>query len=270
VIFNTLLTKHLCWINTAVLDCWCSNYIAGSKEAIVVFTEIFIREKRNRVLETELKLLHRKLLAICTIAESLLAESVHNVINPNQNRISEMTRQQNVLSGMANQLESKCISVLTLEQPLLTDLRRITSMIKIGNELEQVANSSIELAASSYDWTDYRGSTILLKIEAMACLVIGMLNRSIDSYVRVDESLGKSVVSQVVDVRKYYSQIHDYLISPEVDSQFASCYLTYVIQHLASVTDHATRIASYSVFVASGQPLRPPRVLGYRLLEEAA
>ena len=79
------------------------------------------------MLETELKLLHRKLLAICTIAESLLAESVDNVINPNQNRISEMTRQQNVLSGMANQLESKCISVLTLEQPLLTDLRRITS-----------------------------------------------------------------------------------------------------------------------------------------------
>jgi len=79
------------------------------------------------VLETELKLLHRKLLAICTIAESLLAESVDNVINPNQNRISEMTRQQKALPGMANQLESKCISVLTLEQPLLTDLRRITS-----------------------------------------------------------------------------------------------------------------------------------------------
>ena len=81
-------------------------------------------------------------------------------------------------------------------------------MIKIENELEQVANSSIELTASSCDWTDYRSSTILLKFEAMACLVIGMLNRSIDSYVRVDESLGKSVVSQVVDVRELARYTH--------------------------------------------------------------
>ncbi len=44
------------------------------------------------------------------------------------------------------QIEENCLTMLALHQPVAADLRRITMMMKINNELEQMADLACNIA----------------------------------------------------------------------------------------------------------------------------
>src|ERR1700750_1989741 len=65
---------------------------------------------------------------------------------PDYNRAQQIIATDDEIDRMDVEIEEECLKLLALHQPVAIDLRRITTVLKIGGELERVADLGVSIA----------------------------------------------------------------------------------------------------------------------------
>ncbi|RPI88761.1 MAG: phosphate signaling complex protein PhoU, partial [Planctomycetaceae bacterium] len=144
-------------------------------------------------------------------------------------------------------------------QPVADNLRRVTAVLKIGWELERVADVAVNIAERAASLAGGAEIVIPEKLNHMAMVALDMLRLSLDAFVQKDSRLARDVCRQDDIVDTLNREIIDDLLqimrrSPELVDQ--AMQLFSASRHIERVADHATNIAEDVVYLVEGEIIR--------------
>ena len=172
---------------------------------------------------------------------------------------------ETVLTGDApiNQLhieiDSRCVKLLALHQPMAADLRAILSAVKINTDLERVGDLAVNIAEAAVRYLSHPPVKQLIDIPRMAEIAHAMLRDALDAFVRRDTALAQRVLDadDALDALKtqVFRELLTYMLQdPHTIEQ--SLDLILVSRHLERIGDHATNIAEDVIFMVSARDVR--------------
>ncbi len=209
--------------------------------------------------EEEMALLNKKLLEMVSLVETNIAKSVKALRDGNMILAQEVISADERINSMEIEIDNLCIKILALYHPEAQDLRTVTMVMKVNNDLERIGDHATSISRMALFMADYPPIKPLVDIPKMADKTMEMLRESIDSFIRKDSDLAISVCEKDDEVDNYEPQIVreliTFIISDPSTLNRALRYI-YVARHLERVADLATNVAENAYYMATGKMIK--------------
>lgn len=152
-------------------------------------------------------------------------------------------------------IERLCMRLLMQQQPVATDLRVISSALKMISDMERIGDQASDITEIVKHIED---GSIEEKthISDMAHATIKMVTDSVDSFVKQDISLAKNVIKHDDEVDALFDKVRNELIhavKQSEDSAEALIDLLMIAKYFERIGDHAENIAEWVIYSITGQ-----------------
>jgi len=140
------------------------------------------------------------------------------------------------------------------------DLRFITAVIKINNDLERIADEAVNIARGvHYLSREKQPFFFNFDFSQMVEKTQSMLKSSLDAFVNLDTDLAAKVCILDDEVDKINSEVHRLVKdairdNPEQGEHLINLLL--ISRHLERIADHATNIAEVVIYLIEGEIVR--------------
>ena len=153
------------------------------------------------------------------------------------------------------EVENLCLKLLLQQQPVASDLREISAALKMISDLERIGDQAADIAELTR-YIRMPEGVKRMHIAEMAQAVIGMVTDSVDSFVKRDLDLARSVYTSDDKVDALFEKVKQELI--ELIAADAKCGetgldLLMVAKYLERIGDHATNVAEWVEYSLTGQ-----------------
>ena len=209
--------------------------------------------------DLEIEKLKKKTLYLSAIVEEVVQKAFKAFEERNTNVAKEIIEGDIEIDRIEVDLEEDCLKVLALYQPVASDLRYITSIIKINNELERIGDLATNISKTTITLSMVEKLDFQLDFKQMANKTRDMLRLSLDSLMKMDVKLAYTVISTDDEVDSMKRRIIDLIkneIKRDPDKVDTLLYLLSVPRFLERIGDHATNIAENIIYVLEGEIIR--------------
>ena len=210
-------------------------------------------------LRRDLEILQTDLLSMCAKVAEAVHQGVAALGHPDPEFTRALAQHDDEIDQCDVRLEDACLKILALHQPVASDLRRIAAILKITGELERIADLGVSIAERAGALAHLPPIEIPEKLNTMARRSLEMLDRSIESYVKLDAKAAREICSeddqidelnrQIIDDLRDLMQSCPGLIEPAMHL-FSAC------RSVERVADHATNIAEDVIYLVEGDIVR--------------
>ncbi len=211
-------------------------------------------------LQREIESLKKTFLKLSGLVEKNVADSIESVIKQDGNLASEVIELDGQIDQMEVLVEEECLKILALHQPVAIDLRFITAILRINNDLERIGDIAVFIARrTKYSIRKPTSHKLPDKFCDAAEKTKIMLSKSLDSLMQLDVELAKEIceADDEVDIlcNEIYKVIKEMLkkYPEEVDS---ICNLLLLPSRIERIADHATNIAEDVIYMVDGEIIR--------------
>jgi len=199
---------------------------------------------------------------MATSAEEMIVKSVRALIERNMILAEEVIKSDDIINKMEIEIDNLSIKILALYHPEAKDLRKVTMIMKINNDLERIGDHSVNIAKKVITIADKLPVKPLIDIPRMAEKAMEMLRESIESFVNSDEKLARQVCEKDDEVDELEPQIMRELITymlsdPKTIDQ--SIQLVLIARDIERVADLATNIAEDAYYIERGETIKHPQ-----------
>ncbi|MDR0943581.1 MAG: phosphate signaling complex protein PhoU [Ruminococcus sp.] len=213
---------------------------------------------RNRF-DTELANLNNNLIFMGSLIENAIARAAKALQNFDRELALSVINDDNIIDDKEKEIESMCLKLLLMQQPVARDLRQISSALKMITDLERIGDHASDISELVEYLANYKAeqnySHILAHIREMARTTIGMVNDSIDAFVKKDEKLAHAVIDTDDVVDRIFCDVKKELIKAvrnDSDSGEEAFDLLQVAKYYERIGDHAENIAEWVIFSITG------------------
>ena len=148
----------------------------------------------ERHFDDELKKLNINLLMIATLTEEAIHQSIEALKTRNKALAMAVIERDQAIDELENTIDEECLELLALYQPMASDLRFITTGMKISMELERIADLAVNICQRVLELADKPLLKPLIDIPRLAENSKQMVRKAIDSFVKHDLELAKDVI----------------------------------------------------------------------------
>jgi phosphate transport system protein len=223
------------------------------------------REHTNREYEGELRRLREQLLLMGAKVEDIIAGSIRALID----RDSALAEQMIALDRKINQLEididEHCMQVLARRQPVASDLRFLTTALKLVTDLERIGDLGVNICERVLELNGEPPLKPYVDLPNMARETQEMLHEGLDAFVAADVERAQRVIARDRNVDAYYTQIFRELLTYMMEDPrniFRATRLQSIAKYLERIGDHATNLGELVVFMVKGKDIRHAGKLG--------
>ena len=209
--------------------------------------------------QEELDQLKARLLEMGGLAEDRVRSAIRALVERDLSLVEQVLGGDTPINQFHIEIDSRCVKLLALHQPMAVDLRAILSAVKINTDLERVGDLAINISEAGLRYLSHAPVKELIDIPRMADIAHGMLRDALDAFVRRDTLLAQQVLdaddaldslkTQVFRELLTYMLQDPHKIEPSLD-------LILVSRHLERIGDHATNIAEDVIFMVSARDVR--------------
>ncbi len=217
------------------------------------------RRHTDREYEGELEKLRERVLLMGARVEEMLSLSMRAYVE----RSVSLARSTIDLDSNIDQLELEidelALQILARRQPVASDLRFITTTLKLVTDLERIGDLGVNICERVTELGADRSPNPHDQLARMADAAQGMVHDALDAFVAGDAVKANQVIDRDKTVDAYYAQLFPELL-PRMMSDpgvvFESTRLLSIGKCLERLADHATNIAEMVVFMVKGQDVR--------------
>jgi phosphate transport system protein len=207
----------------------------------------------ERHLDKELAELNKETLHMATLTEEAIARSIDALKDLSVERAKQVIEDDRKINQMELVIDEKCLDMIALFQPMAIDLRFITMTMKIGTDLERIADLAVNISERVLEIADKPHLKPLIDIPKLARLAQGMVKDTIDSFVNKDVKLAREVIlrDDQADFLRNLVQtelIGDYMLK-DCSTVTRGIPLILIARHLERICDHATNIAEDVIYM---------------------
>ena len=212
-----------------------------------------------RRLEHDLSDLKDRVLRMGSLVEDAIRKSIKALVERDRQLALAVIDGDTVINTHDVEIEEECIRLLAIWQPTGSNLRFITTAIKIITDLERMGDLAVDICERSLELLDEPQLKPYIDIPRMAEAAQKMLKDSLDSFVEKDSDLAMKVCAADDFVDNLNQQIFNELLIfmlQDPKNIARAVRLTYVAKYLERVGDHATNIAEMVVYMVKGKVIR--------------
>src|SRR5215831_13523966 len=210
------------------------------------------REHTNKHYEGQLRSLNEKLLLIGHKAETAIADAIRALIERKPSLAQAVIDSDDQLDQLELEIDDICIEILAREQPVASDLRFITTAMKIVGDIERIGDNGVNIARRAVEIMTEPELKPVIDVPVAAAAAQRVLKQSLDAFVNYDAELAK----QVIDCDKYIDAVCEQMLRELLTYMFEdplavrrALRLTLVARQLERVGDHAKNIAEMVIFL---------------------
>lgn len=203
----------------------------------------------------QLEELNNNVIKMGSILELSTNEMILALDNTDVEIAKKIIARDDEIDLMEQHIERECINIIAKQQPLATDLRKITSIMKIITDIERIADQCSDISEYIIRLSKLPGINAPKNLPEMISAMKKMVINTIDSFVEGDLEKASGVIDADDEVDGYFLRITDELsdmmqTDPKSVPQ-CICYLM-IIKYLERMADHATNIAEWIKFIITG------------------
>src|SRR6202171_4168533 len=150
----------------------------------------------ERHFERDLEELRERLLWMGSLAERSVHQAVHAVIEADEKLAHAVLSEENAINELQIEVDDRVVQLLALQQLMATDLRFVLAIARINNDLERVGDQAVNIAQSAQRIVRHPRVKPYVDLPRMGELAEKMMRDSLDSLVRRDVELARSVLSR--------------------------------------------------------------------------
>jgi phosphate transport system protein len=213
----------------------------------------------TRQKEQDIEGLKERVLKMGGFVEESIRKSITALIERDRNLAVEVIDGDAIVNHYDVEIEEECIRFLAIWQPTGSNLRFVTTAIKIITDLERMGDLAVDICERAIELLDEPPLKPYIDIPRMAEAAQKMLKDSLDAFVTRDADLAMNVCAADDFVDNLNHQIFNELLvymlqDPKNISRAVR--LTYITKYLERIADHATNIAEMVVYMVKGKVIR--------------
>jgi phosphate transport system protein len=214
----------------------------------------------ERYLDKELAGLNKETLSMAVLTEEAIAKSIDALISLSVDKARQVIEEDTKINQLELFIDEKCLDLIALHQPMAIDLRFITMAMKIGTDLERIADLAVDISQRVMEIADKPQLKQLIDIPKLAKLAQTMVKDAIDAFINKDVKLAKDVIlrDDQADFLRNLVQtelICDYMLK-DGTTITRGVALILVARHLERICDHATNIAEDVIYMVEAKVVK--------------
>ncbi|HET7752817.1 MAG TPA: phosphate signaling complex protein PhoU [Anaeromyxobacteraceae bacterium] len=216
----------------------------------------------DRSYERELADLREKLLTMGGKVEAAISASVR-AITERDSEMAEAVKARDVeVNRLEVEIDDACRRILALRQPAASDLRFITTALKIVTDLERMGDLAVNIAERALNLNQSPPMRPFHDLSTLAELSETQLRRALDAFVERDATKAEEVMKGDDLLDALYLKLFNELLAVMMEDSRSirrANALMFAAKHLERIGDHATNVAEMVVYMVRGTDVRHPR-----------
>jgi phosphate transport system protein len=206
--------------------------------------------------------LREKLLAMGAKVENLIAQSMKALTERDSALAEKVVAADKDVNRLEVEIDELCRRILALRQPAASDLRLITTALKIVTDLERIGDLAVNIAERSMDLNQVPPLAPYVDTPRLAELAQQQVKRALDAFVSGDVTKAEEVLQgdDLLDALflKIFNELLAYMMEDSKNIRRATA-LMFIAKHLERIGDHAMNVAEMVVYMVRGKDIRHPR-----------
>jgi phosphate transport system protein len=154
-------------------------------------------------------------------------------------------------------LEDQAINLMALQQPVANDFRQVIVVLKASSELERIGDHAVGIAKETIRIKGHQRDAIIeAEIAEMTHLIRGMLDATIDAYVKDDGRLAKEIIDANHQIETSFKKIRQSIASKmKNDAKVVTGGTGYlmVASYLERIGDHVINVVEWIMYNQTGK-----------------
>ncbi len=214
-----------------------------------------------RHFDLEMNDLKKRLVDMAEIVQEMIKISVDMIVKRDINLAKEVFNRERETNLTEIVVDDICLKLIALNQPVGTDLRFITSAMKINSDLERMGDEAVNICEIGDNLLKYPDLKPLIDIPKMSNAIISMVRDSICAFNTSDADLADTVLSKDDDVdelkRTIIKDLLEFMTNTSDKTMLIRAMdLMFIAKNLERLGDHATNIAEDVIFMVHGKDIR--------------
>lgn len=199
-------------------------------------------------------------LKLAEVVEDMLTRSLRALSDGRIDLAIEVCGDEQAVDHWEVQVERECLRILALYQPVASDLRRVTAVLRISGDLERVGDLARHIARRVRKLA--RGPAVVpvpASLEALADEALGQMRDSLDALRHGDPQTARAVIAADARVdQRHRAVLKELKASIRAHPDHVDNWLRLIntARNLERIGDHATNIAEAVIYLKEGDIVR--------------
>lgn len=189
----------------------------------------------------------------------LVEVSIENMIDAfkHQDRslANEIISNDRLINDIERSIESRAFNLILRQQPIASDLRNVTSALKVVTDLERIGDQAADIAEIILDFEGEHAYRTVEHIPTMAKKAKIMVREAIEAFIKRDLTSVQMVVKMDDEIDRLFQEVKQEVteIIKENSERIDFCIdFLMIAKYLERVGDHAVNICEWLEFNQTG------------------
>ncbi len=212
-----------------------------------------------RHLEKELERLKKLIYALSARVDENLELAVKSFQESDLELARQVIRDDVKIDELEIEVEEECLKALALYQPVAIDLRFITAVMRMNNDLERIGDLAADIAKNGIHINESPKPKIPLDLHQMNYLVKAIVRKALDSLINIDAYLAREVIRDDDEINAMKAEMKEEIVQAlKREPEHAESLITLlaITHRLERIGDHASNIAEDVVYMVDAEIVR--------------
>lgn len=209
--------------------------------------------------EAELDRIRTLFLQMCVRAESMVRLSIRSLVDRDLALGRSVIDTDTELDRLEIEIDRLCLRYLAARQPVGTELRSITTTMKMVTDLERIGDLSVNVAERGLELSAGTGVEPGLDLPRMADIAADMVRMAADAFLDADPAIARALIERDREVDELNRKAIEkwlHAIRAYPDQTDRSYSLSSVSRYIERIADHACNLGEMIVFLVEGRDIR--------------
>jgi phosphate transport system protein len=216
----------------------------------------------SKVYEQELRTLREKLLLMGSLVEEMIGKG-ETALRTRDSALAQATmRVDKRINRLECEVDELAMRILAIRQPVASDLRFITTALKIVTDLERVGDLCVNICERVVELNEEPPLSPVADLTSLADEAISLVHDALDALVARDVEKATALLARDSAIDEHYARIFEGvldLMARDPASIYRATRVQSIAKYLERIADHATNIAETVVFLVNGTDIRHRR-----------
>ncbi len=209
--------------------------------------------------ESALEALRSNVLMMASLTERSVHNALRGLIERDSSFCNQVIADDQEIDLLEVQVDLEGVSILARFHPVATDMRRVISTMKLGANLERIADQSTNIARKARRLNDEPVLDAIRFIHPMFNAVLEMLRDTLKAHADEDAASAAEIIRRDRDLDEQNRDVSAMLtrmIPGEIDRVRDLISLIFVSGHIERIGDHCKNIAEDIIYTTGGADVR--------------
>lgn len=207
------------------------------------------------IFDEELHSLNSQMTEMGELVKQAIEGSFDAVAQTNSQKAIAVAKNDSYINEKERDIERLCLRLLLREQPVATDLRTVTSALKMITDFERIGDQAAEICEIATGLPQGLDLSQFSSLSVMAKKVVDQVNLVVDAYLNLDIEKTQVVVSGDKEINALFDDLKRDItahIVNHVPDENSALDVLMIGKYLERIGDHVVNIAEWVEYAITG------------------